>query len=310
MSLRAGLLANSALALPVVQFLHQADRLAALAVPDLEHDATLRMRQLAAEWQLPCAVVPEARVGTDLVAWIRDARLDVVFVVTFPYRVPEEALDAPRLGVFNLHASDLPRFRGPDPLFWQLREGVSTSMLTAHRMTVGLDDGPIAVQIPLELTPEDTHGVAHFRTGFAAAALVERLVEALEQHGDALPLRDQDESQATRFSRPDVDDLVVDWSRSPAAVCGLVRACNPSHGGAVSFVRGVPLRIYEATPVDAAPGRPPGEILSTVPELVVACEGGAVRLDVLYTDDGVFSGPRFARLFAIQPGEELGAPTG
>jgi hypothetical protein len=68
------------------------------------------------------------------------------------------------------------------------------------------------------------------------------------------------------------------------------------------------VRLYEASPLAGGEKAPPGRVLAVAPELRVACRKGAVRLEVLFTDDGVFSGPRFARLFGVAPGETLGAP--
>ena len=41
----------------------------------------------------------------------------------FPWKIPQAALDVPRLGSINMHPALLPRHRGPIPLAWALRDG-------------------------------------------------------------------------------------------------------------------------------------------------------------------------------------------
>ena len=41
----------------------------------------------------------------------------------FPWKIPQAALDVPRLGSVNMHPALLPRHRGPIPLAWALRDG-------------------------------------------------------------------------------------------------------------------------------------------------------------------------------------------
>ena len=78
---------------------------------------------------------------------------DVVLVSCFAYRVPVGLLRIPHHGFLNLHPSRLPAYRGPYPIFWQLRDGLSQIGVTVQRMDERLDTGPIALQAAVE--PED-----------------------------------------------------------------------------------------------------------------------------------------------------------
>ena len=56
---------------------------------------------------------------------------DVAVVACLTRRIPAAALAVPRVGFLNLHPSLLPLYRGPQPLFWQLRDGAPTGA-TVH----------------------------------------------------------------------------------------------------------------------------------------------------------------------------------
>jgi methionyl-tRNA formyltransferase len=80
--------------------------------------------------------------------------LGVVFAA---YRLKPEVFTIPRLGCLNLHLGHAPEFRGSSPAFYEMLEGVPTVGVTIHRISEGLDAGPIMAQqsFPLDLVPEE-----------------------------------------------------------------------------------------------------------------------------------------------------------
>lgn len=51
----------------------------------------------------------------------------------------------------GFHASDLPHFRGGDPIGNQIKRGVLDTTVTAFRIDGGWDTGPILMKLPLSL---------------------------------------------------------------------------------------------------------------------------------------------------------------
>src|SRR4051794_33572606 len=86
-------------------------------------------------------------------------RPDLGCVACFPLRLPPELLALPPLGFLNMHPSLLPRHRGPDPLFWTLRDGGERAGVTIHYMDERFDTGDVALQAPLAL-PDGISGPA------------------------------------------------------------------------------------------------------------------------------------------------------
>ena len=76
---------------------------------------------------------------------------DVICVACWAWRVPASVLALAPLGVLNVHPSLLPAYRGPEPLFWTLRDGVLDTGVTVHRMDGDWDTGPILAQLPVVL---------------------------------------------------------------------------------------------------------------------------------------------------------------
>jgi folate-dependent phosphoribosylglycinamide formyltransferase PurN len=78
--------------------------------------------------------------------------LGVVFAT---YWLRPEVFNIPRLGCLNLHLGRAPEFRGSSPGFYEMFEGVPEVGVTVHRVSEGLDAGPILLQetFPLDLAP-------------------------------------------------------------------------------------------------------------------------------------------------------------
>src|SRR6266496_3045104 len=60
-----------------------------------------------------------------LAPMLRDMKVDLIFVTGFPWRLPAELVALPRLGSINTHPAALPKYRGPNPIFWQMMNGES-----------------------------------------------------------------------------------------------------------------------------------------------------------------------------------------
>lgn len=73
-------------------------------------------------------------------------RLDLLVVYGFNWRLPAAVLRTPRSGVINIHSSLLPKYRGPAPVLWAIRNGDAEIGLTVHRMDEQFDTGPILAQ--------------------------------------------------------------------------------------------------------------------------------------------------------------------
>ena len=116
----------------------------------------------------------------DALAALRAAAPDVAVVACFTRRIPPAALAVPRWGFLNLHTSLLPAYRGPQPLFWQLRDGAPTGA-TVHFMDEGLDTGDIAAQTAVPL-PDGSSGPEAERTlALAGLGLLRGVMDELAE---------------------------------------------------------------------------------------------------------------------------------
>lgn len=88
---------------------------------------------------------PERPRGDEFLAQLRDLAPDISIVVAYGNLLPREAIDLPRLGTFNIHASLLPKLRGAAPIQGALLEGHEQTGVSIMRMVPKLDAGPVVL---------------------------------------------------------------------------------------------------------------------------------------------------------------------
>lgn len=166
--------------------------------------------------------IPAFTLSRDSLArHVRELGPDRVLVSCYPYRIPGTLLDAVPLGWFNIHPSLLPDYRGPSPLFWQLRDGHERIGVTLHAMNPELDQGPILGQRVFTLTDNVSMTLLSRRAGRIGGSLYLEW----EGRGEAgnPPARAQDPLQGSRQPYPVPDDFRVDSRWTPRRVFNFIK---------------------------------------------------------------------------------------
>src|SRR5262244_3891106 len=97
---------------------------------------------------------------------------EVAVVVAFGQILPKAALDVPRRGSINVHASLLPRYRGAAPIAWAIMRGETETGITTIQMDEGLDTGPMLLRVPTPIGAAETAGGLSERLGALGAEVL------------------------------------------------------------------------------------------------------------------------------------------
>jgi methionyl-tRNA formyltransferase len=141
-------------------------------------------------------------------ARIRQAGADVMVVVAYGQILPASLLDAPRLGTLNVHASLLPRHRGPAPIEWSILSGDTETGVTIMQMDAGVDTGPILAQARVPVAGDATAGRLEDQLAELGGRLMVRSLDDLG-HGRITPVPQLEEG-ATRAPRLSSEDGKLD----------------------------------------------------------------------------------------------------
>jgi len=216
-------------------------------------------------------VQPDRPVGDVFHRALEHARPDVGVVVAYGHILKPEILTVPRLGMINVHASLLPRFRGAAPIQRAILTGEESTGITIMQMDAGLDSGPMLHSVRTPIGPAETAGELTVRLAdLGAQALIDAL--SLLGAGAARP-KAQDHAAATLAPKVGREMAHIDWTDDAAVIARLVRAMDPEPG-AWTHLNGQPFKLFGAKVVDTK--GPPGLALAAGTMLRIACGKGAI----------------------------------
>ncbi len=194
---------------------------------------------------------------------------DIAVVVAYGLILPQAVLDAPRLGCLNIHASELPRWRGAAPIHRAIMAGDETTGICIMQMEAGLDTGPVLLCTRTPIRAEECTGELHDRLSTMGAALI---VEALDTLGTLTP-KPQPDVGVTYAAKIDKAEAKIDWTRPAKVIDRQIRGLSPFPGAWCMFNdQRVKLLGSQLVDQQGAPG------VTLDNELTVACGTGAVRL--------------------------------
>lgn len=141
----------------------------------------------------------------------------VALSVCYPKIIRDTIVQAFSKGGFNLHPSFLPQYRGPVPIFWQMRNGLQQIGLSLHRLEQRFDRGAIVAQASMAL--EDGQSMMEIEERLARIA--PDLINGLNG-----PITDQaqDESQASYQGYPDEKDFELNQNWTAQHMFNFIRA--------------------------------------------------------------------------------------
>jgi methionyl-tRNA formyltransferase len=204
---------------------------------------------------------------------------DIGVVAAYGQILPDWLLGSPRLGLINVHASLLPRYRGASPVHRAVIAGDRDTGVTIMRVVKALDAGPMLASVRVPIGPDDTTATVESILKIRGAELLVETLNAIEA-GTARETP-QNEALATYAPKLTKAEGQVDWTRTANEIHNLVRGLSPwPHASA--FLDGTRYILHRSRVSPAAHTAAPGTIVtaSTLEGVHVAC-GSGTTLELL-----------------------------
>jgi methionyl-tRNA formyltransferase len=236
---------------------------------------------------------------------------DLGVVAAYGKILPAVILACPRLGLINVHASLLPRWRGASPIHRAVMAGDAETGVSIMRVVQALDAGGVFARARRPIGPDETSEDVERDLAGLGARLILPVIDALAAGTAAEAL--QDETLVTYAPRLTREDGVIAWTASATTIHNQVRGLHPwPH--AVTTLRGARVLLLRTSLAPAMPlpagQAQPGEVLASGRDalIVQAGDGRAIGLLQLQAEGRrALSARDFASGARIQPGERFGA---
>ena len=232
---------------------------------------------LAKEHNIPVYQFKKIRV--DGVETLKGIDADIMVTAAYGQILSKEVLDITKFGVYNVHASVLPKYRGSSPIQWSLINCEKKTGVTILKTLEGLDNGPILLTKEVEIQQSDTVASLMQKLGEIGADLIVEALDKLESGN--YTLTPQDESQMTYFPMLKKENSNINFNQTAAKVAGFVKGLA-EWPVAVTNLQGNILKVFDAVEVNylAEKQYEAGQIVcaSNKLGLIVKCLDGYVRL--------------------------------
>lgn len=260
------------------------------------------VQALAERFGIP-VLTPKTFRDEAVIETFRGHDADVAVVVAYGLILPKAALDAPREGCLNLHASLLPRWRGAAPIQRAIMAGDRETGVMVMRMEEGLDTGPVAMAERVAIGPEMTAADLHDRLSLLGADLMARALAALDR--GSLGFAPQAAEGVTYARKIEKAEARIDFSRPAQAVHDHIRGLSPFPGAWFEADWGQGAQRVKVLRSRLAAGQgAPGAVLDEA--LTIACGDGAVQLvEVQRAGSKAMPAAEFLKGADLKPGARL-----
>jgi methionyl-tRNA formyltransferase len=184
------------------------------------------VKELAEKHGLP--VLQPEKFDQEAIDQIKKISPDLIIVAAYGKILPEEILKIPDHGCLNIHASLLPKYRGPSPIQNALINGETKTGITIILMDKGIDTGDIIAQEAVDISPEDNSETLHYKLAAIGADILLKTIP-MWLNKELKPLK-QDHTKATFCQLIEREDGHIVWDDKADSIHNKFRALLPWPG--------------------------------------------------------------------------------
>ena len=101
------------------------------------------VEKILKKYNVPTKTITDSINSRKNVDLIKSLNADLILIIAGNQIIKQEVLDSTKYGVFNIHSSLLPNYKGLMPTFWVLKNNEQKTGVTLYQLTEGIDNGPI-----------------------------------------------------------------------------------------------------------------------------------------------------------------------
>ncbi len=168
------------------------------------------------------------KLDDNLAKKLKELAPDVAIVVAYGKILSEKILDIPKFKSLNIHASLLPKLRGPSPIQNAILQGHKITGVTIMLMNEGIDTGDILGYKKIKITTADKLPTLSKKLANAGALLLLKILP-LWIKGRIEP-QEQNENKATLCQLIEKEDGKILWNKTAEEIYNQFKALYPWPG--------------------------------------------------------------------------------
>lgn len=235
----------------------------------------------AAALELDIPVMEATRITPEVMDRLHEAEADIFCVAAYGCILPDEVLSMAPLGIVNVHASLLPRWRGAAPIQRAILAGDEHAGISIMRIGHGVDTGAYCAQASCSVAGK----TADELTAELAQLGADLLCDTLPALADETAVwTEQDESLVTHAQKISKAEMRLDPQES--ALVNLRRVLASSDAApARCIAAGKPVRIMRAVAADGdASMCAAGELVCQSKRIYIGCSDGVLEVTSVKPD--------------------------
>jgi methionyl-tRNA formyltransferase len=209
-------------------------------------------------------------------SWLKSIGCDLILVMAYGHILRENILAVPEKGIYNFHASILPKYRGASPIETAIACGETETGVSLMRVVEAMDAGEVADIGRVSINSTDNYETVSKKIATASPILLSR--NLMELCGGTLQFVEQDHALATFTRKLSKADGQLNFYQPAELLSNKIRALTPHIGCEINLC-GTALKIGSAS-VEAT------NCTEFAPGEVVAIESMAMKIA---TADGLLA---------------------
>lgn len=261
--------------------------LAVVTAPDKPAGRGLKLqysdvKKFALEHKIP-VLQPENLKDPAFIEQLKQLHADLYIVIAFRM-LPPEVFEIPRFGIFNIHGSLLPNYRGAAPIHWAVINGETKTGVTSFFINHKMDEGDIIDFKEVSIGENETTGELYERLMELGAELTIETIEKIEKQ-TLKPIPQTQYQNLNLKSAPKLkkEHQLINWNLPAYQVHNLIRGLSPYPGAYTRIQKKdgevLTLKCYKSLIIEQESEFPPGYIYTDGKQfMTISCKKMQISL--------------------------------
>ncbi len=184
------------------------------------------VKKIAQKYNIP--IEQPEKIKDSLEKKIKNIEPDIGIVAAYGKIIPKKILEIPEYGLFNVHPSLLPKYRGPSPIQTAILDGIKKTGVTIFKINEKIDEGSIAGVKKILIEKNDNSETLRKKIIEPTIELLIELIPKLIKN--EIKLKNQDHSKVSYTKIIKKEDGKINWNNDAEKIERKIKAFYPWPG--------------------------------------------------------------------------------